>query len=210
MRTSHASYVDWMVSANNYDRIAIEHTSWPSHCRKILEASSYVAEALVTRKQSYSAGLSSQCLHLTSSFRVLVHCSDGWDRTSQIVSLAQIMMDPYFRTREGFAILIQKEWLSFGHKFFDRLGHGVSPDQAQNKLSMEESPIFIQWMGITLQLPPLMRLTLTFALVEAVFQLLDQFPNWFEFNESFLLYIVDEAPLLHLPFYFVYYTYISS
>ncbi len=25
---------------------------------------------------------------------VLVHCSDGWDRTSQLTSLAQLFMDP--------------------------------------------------------------------------------------------------------------------
>lgn len=31
---------------------------------------------------------------------VVVHCSDGWDRTSQIVSLAELMMDPYYRTVE--------------------------------------------------------------------------------------------------------------
>lgn len=29
---------------------------------------------------------------------VLVHCSDGWDRTPQIVSLAELMLDPYYRT----------------------------------------------------------------------------------------------------------------
>lgn len=31
---------------------------------------------------------------------VLVHCSDGWDRTPQIVSLAQVMIDPFYRTVE--------------------------------------------------------------------------------------------------------------
>ena len=31
---------------------------------------------------------------------VLVHCSDGWDRTAQLVSLAQLMLEPYFRTIE--------------------------------------------------------------------------------------------------------------
>lgn len=31
---------------------------------------------------------------------VVVHCSDGWDRTPQIVSLAQLILDPYYRTIE--------------------------------------------------------------------------------------------------------------
>lgn len=31
---------------------------------------------------------------------VLVHCSDGWDRTPQIISLAELMLDPYYRTVE--------------------------------------------------------------------------------------------------------------
>lgn len=29
---------------------------------------------------------------------VLVHCSDGWDRTPQIVALAELLLDPYYRT----------------------------------------------------------------------------------------------------------------
>lgn len=31
---------------------------------------------------------------------VLVHCSDGWDRTPQIVALAELLLDPYYRTIE--------------------------------------------------------------------------------------------------------------
>lgn len=48
---------------------------------------------------------------------VLVHCSDGWDRTAQLTSLAMLMLDSFYRTIEGFEILVQKEWISFGHKF---------------------------------------------------------------------------------------------
>ena len=54
---------------------------------------------------------------------VLIHCSDGWDRTSQLSSLAQICLDPYFRTIDGFITLVEKDWLSFGHMFRHRTGH---------------------------------------------------------------------------------------
>ena len=29
---------------------------------------------------------------------VMVHCTDGWDRTPQLTSLAQLVLDPYYRT----------------------------------------------------------------------------------------------------------------
>ena len=37
---------------------------------------------------------------------VLVHCSDGWDRTSQLTSLSQLMMDSHYRTINGFIVSI--------------------------------------------------------------------------------------------------------
>lgn len=48
---------------------------------------------------------------------VVVHCSDGWDRTAQLTSLAMLMLDGYYRTIRGFEVLVEKEWLSFGHRF---------------------------------------------------------------------------------------------
>jgi myotubularin-related protein 6/7/8 len=96
---------------------------------------------------------------------VLVHCSDGWDRTAQTCALASLLIDPYYRTIHGFMILIEKEWLSFGHKFTTRCGH-------LNGDSKEVSPIFTQFL-------------------DAVWQVLVQFPVHFQFNELFLITIHD-------------------
>ena len=38
------------------------------------------------------------------SVNVVVHCSDGWDRTAQTCSLASIILDPYYRTIHGFQV----------------------------------------------------------------------------------------------------------
>lgn len=70
---------------------------------------------------------------------VLVHCSHGWDRTSQLVALAQLVLDPFYRTVRGFQILIEKEWISFGFKFYDRC----------HSQTNEVAPIFIQFVRVS-------------------------------------------------------------
>lgn len=45
---------------------------------------------------------------------VLVHCSDGWDRTPQIVALAKILLDPYYRTIE---VKVCMSGQRMGHSF---------------------------------------------------------------------------------------------
>ena len=105
---------------------------------------------------------------LESNINVLVHCSDGWDRTSQVCSLVQIILDPFFRTIEGFAVLVEKEWISFGHQFATRNGCDITKDR--NK---ERSPIFIQFL-------------------HAVYQMTIQYPTAFEFNNYFLLFLSEE------------------
>jgi hypothetical protein len=54
--------------------------------------------------------------------RNITNFSDGWDRTPLLTSIAQVLSDPFYRTIRGFAVLIEKEWLSFGHKFTERVG----------------------------------------------------------------------------------------
>ena len=100
---------------------------------------------------------------------IVCHCSDGWDRTAQLCALAELLQDPWYRSCEGFAVLIEKEWLSFGHKFHDRCGHG---DATGFPGSQERSPIFVQWL-------------------DCVYQMTLQFPTAFEFSEEFLLCIAD-------------------
>ena len=106
---------------------------------------------------------------LKKGINVLVHCSDGWDRTTQVCSLAQIILDPYFRTIEGICILIEKEWLSFGHQFASRNGCGFT--KGKNK---ERSPIFIQF-------------------IHALHQMTLQYPTAFEFNSNLLLFLCKEV-----------------
>ena len=105
---------------------------------------------------------------LQSKLNVICHCSDGWDRTSQVCALVQIILDPYFRTFEGFAVLIEKDWVSFGHQFAIRNGCDYRPEKKK-----ERSPIFIQFL-------------------HAVYQIMVQYPTAFEFKQNLLLYLSEE------------------
>lgn len=64
-------------------------------------------------------------------------------------------------------MLIEKEWLSFGHKFAQRTGQG-----SRSHNDDQRSPIFVQW-------------------IDCVWQLTRQFPEAFEFNEQLLISILD-------------------
>ena len=77
---------------------------------------------------------------------MLIHCSDGWDRTTQLSSLAQLILDPFYRTLRGFEILVEKEWISFGHQFATRCG------RSNIKNHQQISSVFIKWLDCVHQL----------------------------------------------------------
>eukprot|EP00051_Salpingoeca_urceolata_P010485 m.128177 g.128177 ORF g.128177 m.128177 type:complete len:763 (+) comp16729_c0_seq1:2824-5112(+) len=127
----------------------VQASNWLAHVESVLKSAAFVASLVDGRCES-----------------VLVHCSDGWDRSTQLTSLSQLVMEPFYRTMEGFAVLLEKEWLGFGHKFSDRCGFLYHcPD--------EVSPIFTQFL-------------------DCVWQLQRRDPNSFEFNERFLVQLHHE------------------
>ncbi|MCJ8745875.1 hypothetical protein PDJAM_G00135490 [Pangasius djambal] len=130
--------------------VGLESSGWLRHIKAIVDAAIFLTKAVTVEGAS-----------------VLVHCSDGWDRTAQVCSLGALLMDPYYRTIKGFMVLIEKDWISFGHKFADRC------DQLDGD-PKEVSPIFTQFL-------------------ESVWQLTEQFPQAFQFSEWFLIQIHEHV-----------------
>lgn len=98
----------------------VENTGWLNHIRSILIGAIKLARSVGRQ-----------------ALAVIVHCSDGWDRTSQITALGQLLLDPYYRTIKGFQVLVEKEWLSVGYKFQSRTAHGKDFTTDPGKLKFD-------------------------------------------------------------------------
>jgi len=145
----------------------VESTNWLSMTRLILSAAWQTAFYVHVHK-----------------LPVVLHCSHGWDRTSQVAGIAELLLDPYYRTREGFSCLVEKDFMAFGHPFHTRCAHGegrgdsgpsASKDSSTSSTNEGQiSPVFIQFL-------------------DCVYQLVHQYPEMFEFNTKYLLLLSEHV-----------------
>ncbi|KAI0223727.1 Myotubularin-related protein 9 [Lamellibrachia satsuma] len=101
---------------------------------------------------------------------VLVHGSNGTDSTLQVTSLAQLILDPDCRTVTGFEALIEREWIQGGHPFWERCAKSAFAISKHRN----EAPVFLLFL-------------------DCVWQIWQQFPCSFEFNEDFLHMLLKHA-----------------
>ncbi|KAI5739479.1 hypothetical protein M8J77_019748 [Diaphorina citri] len=166
----------------------LDSSGWLRHIKVTLDTAWFIAQAIVE-------GVS-----------VVVHCSDGWDRTVQVCSLASLMLDPYYRTIKGFQALIEKDWLSFGYKFTDRCGvRSLSRGPKGSKpgiCAVLRALIEKDWLSFGhkftdrcghLAGDPREVSPVFVQFLECSWQLSVQFPQAFEFNEIFLLTLQDHV-----------------
>lgn len=103
---------------------------------------------------------------------VIIKETGGRDFVLVVGSLAQLILDSFYRTIRGFQTLIQKMWVLGGHQFLQRCNHIRESHQETEKEESVESPVFLHF-------------------IDCVYQLTQQFPSAFEFSETYLHALLD-------------------
>jgi hypothetical protein len=138
--------------------IHVAQSKWLCGIKMLLESASKLVQLLDVRGASVL--LSSPHSPIEASYI---------DASCQLLSLVQIIADPYYRTIRGFRILLEKDWLNTGYRFADKCNHylrlsGTVDDKERVKLVHEAiktgkftkgpgaSPTFIQFLDCVWQL----------------------------------------------------------
>ncbi|KAK7501560.1 hypothetical protein BaRGS_00006991 [Batillaria attramentaria] len=130
----------------------LDATQWLQNVASILKTAEDIKDTMLSQKRS-----------------VALKEETGYDVSCVVSCLVQMILDPVYRTQQGFSSLIQREWVVMGHPFQTR-SRLVLGEEGQ------QSPVFLLFL-------------------DCVWQLLQQFPSRFEFTETFLTTLWDTLQL---------------
>ncbi|VDP05137.1 unnamed protein product [Soboliphyme baturini] len=137
-----------MISDGPYSPLkALEESGWHRQIQSLLHIANAIVDVIDLQNSS-----------------VAVCLENGWDATTQVVSISELLLDPFYRTIDGFKVLIEKEWLAFGHRFSHRCNHTAST------AASGFAPVFLQFLDV-------------------VHQIHVQYPAAFEFNDFYLRFL---------------------
>lgn len=143
----------WSIDSNWLT--SLETSKWLNYIRLSLVAAMDVVESIAVNHSP-----------------VVIRETGGRDFVLVVGSLAQLILDSYYRTIRGFQTLIQKMWVVGGHQFLQRCNHVKKPVEENEKEDAGESPVFLHF-------------------IDCVYQLTQQFPSAFEFSETYLHALLD-------------------
>lgn len=97
----------------------IVKTDWFAHVENVLASAKRVAELIGNGDSA------------------LIYCPSGNVGTPLLSSLAQLYLDPYYRTFEGFKVLMLKEWIYYRHNFLKEFQVLSNPTSTESQSSQK-------------------------------------------------------------------------